>query len=266
MKYINDLRKKINEGRLNFGTHCSCTDLSFYELCGQMDYDFVWIDAEHGAMSNPMIINAILAVNAGEKAAIVRVVDHSVGNIKPVLEYGPDGIIFPLVNTAEEARRCVEICKYPPEGIRGYGPRRSQWYGGMSDADYFKQANDSILLLMQCERKEAVDNLDEILDVPGVDGIICGLNDLSASIGKFGQAYDPEMTELMETIIEKCKKAGKPYGASIGVDYKMAKFWIERGASFLSMGFPQDYFMAMGREVIGNVRDIENTCGDGDGS
>ena len=95
MKYVNKLREKIAEGQLNFGTHCSCTDLSFYELCGQLDYDYVWIDAEHGAMSNPMIINAILATNAGGNAAIVRVVDHSVGNIKPVLENGPDGIIFP---------------------------------------------------------------------------------------------------------------------------------------------------------------------------
>ena len=79
MKYVNKLREKIAKGQLNFGTHCSCTDLSFYELCGQLDYDYVWIDAEHGAMSNPMIINAILATNAGGNAAILRVVDHSVG-------------------------------------------------------------------------------------------------------------------------------------------------------------------------------------------
>ena len=167
-------------------------------------------------------------------------------------------IIFPLVNTAEDARKCIEVCKYPPEGIRGYGPRRSQWYGGMSDVEYFKQANDSIMLLMQCERKEAVDNLDEILAVPGVDGVICGLNDLSASIGKFGQVNDPEMIDLMEQMIAKCKKAGKPFGASIGVNYDVARFWMERGASFLSIGFPQDYYMTLGKEVIQNIRTIEN--------
>ncbi len=117
-------------------------------------------------MSNPMIINAILATNAGGNAAIVRVVDHSVGNIKPVLENGPDGIIFPLVNQQKMPENVLKYVHIPPEGIHsGYGPRRSQWYGGMSDAEYFKQANDSIMLLMQCERKEAVDNLDEILAV-----------------------------------------------------------------------------------------------------
>lgn len=257
MRYVNNLREKIARGELNFGTHCSCTDLAFYEMCGQMGYDYVWIDAEHGAMTNPMIINGILATNAGGAAAVVRVVDHSLGNIKPVLENGPDAIIFPLVNTADEARQLVSYCKYPPQGVRGYGPRRSQWYGNLTDAEYFEQANDSIMLLMQCERKESVDNLEEILAVPGVDGVICGLNDLSASIDKFGQVNDPEMIDLMEQIIAKCKKAGKPFGASIGVNYEMAHFWVDRGASFLSIGFPQDYFMAMGKEVMGNIRKIE---------
>lgn len=258
MIHIDNLREKIAKGQLNFGTHCSCTDLSFYEMCGQLNYDYVWIDNEHGAMTNTMVTNAILATNAGGVAALVRVVDHSVGNIKPVLEAGPDGVIFPMVNTAEEARRCVEVCKYPPVGIRGYGPRRAQWYGGLTDAEYWEQANDSIMLLMQCESKESVDNLDEILAVPGVDGIICGPNDLSASIVKFGQVWDPEMIDLMEQIIAKCKKAGKPFGASLGVNYEMARFWIDRGASFCSIGFPQDYFFMMGKEVVSKVRKIEN--------
>ena len=128
----------------------------------------------------------------------------------------------------------------------------------MTDAEYFAQANDSIMLLMQCEHIDSVNNLDEILAVPGVDGIICGLNDLSASINKFGQVWDPEMIDLMNQIMDKCKKAGKPFGASLGMNYEMAKYWIDRGASFISIGFPQDYYMMVGREVIGNIRKIES--------
>ena len=105
---------------------------------------------------------------------------------------------------------------------------------------------------------EAGPNLEEILAVPGVDGIICGLNDLSASINKFGQVWDPEMIDLMNQIMDKCKKAGKPFGASLGMNYEMAKYWIDRGASFISIGFPQDYYMMVGREVIGNIRKIES--------
>ena len=258
LNYVNNLKEKIKNGQLNFGTHCSCTDLSFYEMCGRLGYDYVWIDNEHGGMTNTMVTNAILATNAGGTAALVRVVDHSVGNIKPVLEAGPDGIIFPLVNTAEDARRCVEVCKYPPVGIRGYGPRRAQLYGHISDADYYKMANDSMLLIMQCERKEAVDNLEEILAVPGVDGIIVGLNDLSASVDKFGQIDDPEVVDMVAQVMEKCKKAGKPFGVSLGYSFELAKFWIDNGASFVSMGFPQDYYFMVGKDAVSRIRKIED--------
>ena len=258
MKYINNLKEKIQKGQLNFGTHCSCTDLSFYEMCGPLGYDYVWIDNEHGGMSIPMVINAIIATNAGGCAALVRVTDHSIGNIKPILEAGPDGLIFPLVNTAEEAHRCIEVCKYPPLGIRGFGPRRAQLYGAISDLDYYHKANDDMLLIMQCERKEAVDNLEEILAVPGVDGIICGLNDLSASIGKFGKIDDPEVMALVEEIITTCQKAGKPFGVSLGYNFQLAKQWIDWGASFISMGFPQDYYYMVGKDAIARIREMED--------
>jgi len=199
-----------------------------------------------------------VATNAGGCAAIVRVVDHSVGNIKPVLEVGPDGVIFPMVNTADDARRCVEVCKYPPEGIRGFGPLRAIDYGAMPLDEYWAQANDSIMLIMQCERYESVQNLEEILAVPGVDAIICGPNDLSASIGKMGKFDDPEVVALSQDIIDKCKKAGKPFGVSVGINYNLAKFWINRGASFVSIGNPQDYFFMMGKDVVSKIRKIES--------
>jgi 2-keto-3-deoxy-L-rhamnonate aldolase RhmA len=175
-----------------------------------------------------------------------------------VLEAGPDGIIFPLVNTAEDARRCVEVCKYPPVGIRGYGPRRAQLYGHISDADFYKMANDSVMLIMQCERKESVDNLEEILAVPGVDGIIVGLNDLSASVDKFGQIDDPEVVDMVDQIMTKCKKAGKPFGVSLGYHFELAKFWIDNGASFVSMGFPQDYYFMVGKDAVARIRKMED--------
>lgn len=260
MKYVNKLREKIAKGQLNFGTHCACTDPIFYEMCGHMDYDYIWIDNEHGGMTFPMVTNAILATNAGGVAALVRVVDHNVASIKPVLEAGPDGIIFPLVNTADDARRCVEVCKYPPVGIRGFGPQRAIGYGAVPFDEYWENANDSIMLIMQCERKESVDNLEEILAVPGVDAIICGPMDLSASIGKIGQFDDPEVLDLIQQIIDKCKKAGKPFGVSIGPNYKLCKFFIEQGASFCSIGTPQEYFLAKGIEVIDKIREIEDEC------
>ena len=110
---------------------------------------------------------------------------------------------------------------------------------------------------MQCEHVEAVKNLDEILEVEGVDGIICGPMDLSASVGKMGNYFDPEVQDLMQRIIDKCKAHGKPFGLSIGMDMKLVSWWIEQGASFLSMGTPLDYFREMSKDVIRQARELE---------
>ncbi len=257
MNNILKIKEKLKQNQLCFGTHCSTTDLDFYEMCGLLGYDYIWIDNEHAGMTQPMIKNAIIATNAGGCSAFVRVPDHEMAHIKPVIECGPDGVIFPMVNTAEQARKCVSICTYPPKGIRGFGPLRAIDYGMKDFDEYVVTVDQSFLKIMQCEHVEAVNNLDEILQVPGVDAIICGPMDLSASAGKMGKYFEPEVLGLMQTIIDKCKAHNKPFGLSIGVDMELIKFWLDQGASFLSMGTPQDYFREMSRDIIKQARAVE---------
>lgn len=258
MNRISLVREKLEKKALCFGTHCSTTDADFYEMCGLLGYDYVWIDNEHAGMTQPMIKNAIITTNAGGCCAFVRVPDHQMAHIKPVLECGPDGVIFPMVNTAKEAEMCVSVCTYPPAGTRGFGPLRAIDYGMKSVDDYVAGANDNLLKLMQCEHVESVRNLDEILEVPGVDVIICGPMDLSASVGKIGKFYDSEVQGLMQTIIDKCKAHQKPFGLSFGgMARELFDFWIRQGASFLSIGTPQDYFREMSREAVKEIRAAE---------
>ena len=257
MNNIQRIREKLAKRALCFGTHCSTTDADFYEMCGLLGYDYVWIDNEHAGMTQPMIKNAIIATNAGGCCALVRVPDHQMAHVKPVIECGPDGVIFPMVNTAEQAAHCVSICTYPPKGIRGFGPLRAIDYGTRSFQEYVETVDQSFLKIMQCEHAESVKNLDAILDVPGVDAIICVPMDLSASVGKMGNYFDPEVLGLMQTIIDKCKAHGKPFGLSIGLDMELIRFWMDRGASFLSLGTPQDYFREMSKSVIQQARAIE---------
>lgn len=261
MNHICKIREKLGKRELCFGTHCSATDADFYEMCGLAGYDYIWIDNEHGGMTQPMIKNAIVATNAGGCAAFVRVPDHEVGHVKPVLECGPDGIIFPMVNTPEQAKHCVEICTYPPRGIRGFGPLRAIDYCFTSIDDYIKTADSSFFRIMQCESLQAVKNLDAILDVPGIDAIICGPMDLSFSVNKPGRFFDPLVLELMDTIIEKCKAHSMPFGLSIGVGLDLVMRWMEKGANFLSVGTPLDYFREMSRDVVRQVRDFEAKSG-----
>ncbi len=257
MNHLDKIQKKLKDQDLCFGTHCSNTELEFYEMCGYLGYDYVWIDSEHASVTFPMLKNAIIATNAGGASAFVRIPDHQMCHAKPVLECGPDGIIFPMVNTADEARQCVSICTYPPEGTRGFGPLRALDYGTLSLSEYVEIADDRLLKLMQCEHVEAVKNLDSILEVEGVDGIICGPMDLAASIGKMCDYYEPEVMDLMQQIIDKCKAHNKPFGLSIGNDMKLVEFWIQQGASFLSMGTPIDYFREMSKEVIVQARKLK---------
>lgn len=258
---LDRVREKLAANRLCFGTHCSTTEPWYYEMCGFLDYDYIWIDNEHAGMTMPMIQNAIVATNAGGCAAFVRVPNHAIENVKPVLEVGPDGIIFPMVNTAEEAQHCVALCSYPPKGIRGFGPLRAIQYGNMSLDEYLAQVDDSVMRLLQCEHVDSVNNLNEILDVPGISTIICGPMDLSASVGKPGKFTDPEVVELMQRIIDTCKARHMPFGLSIGMDLDLVKFWIEQGASFVSMGTPADYFWTMSKDVIAQARAIEAARG-----
>ena len=254
---LDHIREKMESGQLCFGTHCSTTEPWDYEMCGFLGYDYVWIDNEHAGMTMPMVQNAIVATNAGGCAAFVRVQNHDLSNVKPVLEVGTDGIIFPMVNTPQEAEHCVSVCTYPLRGVRGFGPLRAIQYGNMPLEKYLAQADRSVLKLLQCEHVDGVNRLDEILEVPGVDGIICGPMDLSASIGKMGQLTDPEVVGLMQKIIDTCKAHHIPFGISIGVNYDLIKFWIDQGATFASMGTPADYFWCMSQQAVAKARTFE---------
>ena len=254
MNKAEQLKKNLAAGKVCLGTHCWTQDLDFYEMCGWIGYDYIWIDNEHGGMSWPMIKNAIIAANAGGCSAIVRVQDHETAHIKPVIEAGPDGIIFPMVNTPQEAKKCVDACMYPPKGKRGFGPGRAIDYGLKPMDEYLETIDDCLFKIVQCESAEAVRNLDKICKVPGVDAVICGPMDLSGSVGKLGEFFDPEVKELMRTIALTCKAHGKPFGVSVGYAPELIEFWKDLGASFLSMGNPQDYFRIMSQQMLERFR------------
>ena len=254
------IKSAISEGRLAIGTHCFNEDIGFYEMCGPLGYDYVWIDNEHAGITVPIIRNGIVGTNAGGCAAFVRVQSNDPALVKPILECGPDGIIFPMINSPEEAEIAVKSCLYPPHGNRGWGPLRAINYGINTFAnldDYINFSNKNIMKIIQAEHITAVENMDKILEVPGIDLVICGPNDLSASIGKFGKLTDPEMVGLMENIIKSCKAANIPYGVSLDCNIDLARFWIERGATFVSMGNAYIYFRIMSLDVIKEIKSLK---------
>lgn len=240
------LRERLRSDRPVIGGHVFFTDPEISELLGYHGFEAVWIDAEHSAFDLNTILGHITACASAGTASLVRVAWNDPVRIKPILEMGPDGIILPMVCTAREARDAVRACTYPLKGVRGFGPRRANRYGALENGEYLENAEKSFLRILQIEHRDAIENLDDILAVEGIDLLICGPNDLSASYGHLCDTRNPEMFPIYDRFAEKCKAAGKPFGVSLGAgDRASIEDWARRGANFIGCGDDISY-MSMG--------------------
>jgi 2-keto-3-deoxy-L-rhamnonate aldolase RhmA len=235
MENARHFRSKVASGVPVLGTCVTFFDPTVTEALTRV-LDFVWIDSEHSPMSLERILGHILATKGTQTAPLVRVAANDPVLIKPVLDLGAAGVIVPLVKSAEDVRLAVAACRYPPEGIRGYGPRRPADYGRLGGPDYLRLANESIITVVQIEQREAFENLDEILAVPGLTSIMVGPNDLSASLGYPGQPTHPEVLRAIETIATKANQAGVPAGVAVGADPEILAGWLDKGFSWVAMG------------------------------
>jgi 2-keto-3-deoxy-L-rhamnonate aldolase RhmA len=227
-------RDKLAAGRTLLGTCITFTDPTVTEaLSGVLD--FVWIDTEHNPLSLERVQGHLLATKGSETTPLVRVPANDPVLIKPVLDIGAAGVIVPLVKTADDVRLAVAACRYPPEGIRGFGPRRPSGFGARGGPEFCRAANAAIITIVQIEQREAVENLDEILAVPGLTSIVVGPNDLAASLGFTGEPRHPRVIGAIESIIAKARAAKVPMGIAVGDDAEVLAEWRDKGANWLAM-------------------------------
>src|SRR6266496_351793 len=147
-------REKLRRGQVCFAAHISCTDPTITEaLCSVAD--LVWVDMEHNALSLETVQTHFMATKGTDTAVLVRVPWNDPVLIKPILDMGADGIIVPLVRTADDVRRAVAACRYPPDGIRGFGPRRASSYGRSGGASFCREANQNVMTIVQIEHIDA---------------------------------------------------------------------------------------------------------------
>ena len=238
------------------GTHISMTNSMVSEILGRLGYDYIWIDSEHSENNYTSIRNHITAVNAGGTPAIVRVSQNDFNHVKRILEMGPQGIVFPMVNTAEEAENAVKFTTYPPRGIRGFGPLRAVNYGIDNMDEYIRTADEKLCRFIQIESVQAVENLSEIVKNDMIDGYIFGPCDLSGTLGDLGNIYGEKTQSCIRKAIEILKKHNKTIGISLGTtDVKELKFWHELGINMISSGTDYDYIMRGARDNIKNFRE-----------
>ena len=173
----NLLKEKLKKGQPVIGTFVSLGHPDVTESLSRLGFDFLILDGEHAPMGLETMQMMMQAMNGSNCTPVVRPQWNDMVIIKRVLDIGAHGVLVPWVNAKEEAEYAVRACKYPPEGLRGCGPRRAALF----DPDYLKTANDEVLVVVQIETREAVRNIDDILSVKGIDACYIGPFDLSMS-------------------------------------------------------------------------------------
>ena len=227
------IRTRLQNGDLLIGTLITLPTPEIAEIMAEIGYDWLFIDTEHGSFDASDAQGILQAVDY-RCPCVIRIPTNEEVWIKKALDIGAAGIIAPGVNSAAEAEEIVRLCKYPPRGNRGVGIARAHGYGLLFDK-YVEKANDDLALILQAENTNAVKNISDIVRVPDIDAILIGPYDLSASMGKMGKIYDPEVQAAIATVKECCFEAGIPLGI-FADSAKSALPFIQQGYTLVAIG------------------------------
>lgn len=229
----NEFKAAIREGRPQVGLWCSIPDPTVAEMLANTGYDWMLFDTEHSPM-DPLSVQPMLqAVAPYPVSALVRPTGLDVLQIKKFLDAGAQSILIPYIQTPEEAALAVAAATYPPEGIRGVaGATRATRWGAVDG--YAAKAREEICVMVQIETKAALDRLEEIAAVPGIDGVFVGPADLAASLGYPGQNGHPEVRAACADAIRRIRKAGQPAGF-LSPDDSLLEEMVAAGSVFTAV-------------------------------
>ncbi len=225
-------RQRLKSGERLLGTLISLNSSEVAEMLASLGFDWFFLDNEHSPLE-ALELQGIMRA-AGSTPCIVRVSHSAEVPIKKALDSGAAGIIAPMVNSAEQAAQVVSWAKYPPVGTRGVGIGRAHGYG-LKFQEYVARANDEVAVIVQCEHIDAVNDIDRIVRVPGVDAVLIGPYDLSASMGRLGQVTQPEVVAAIDRVTAACRAANVPLGI-FGLSAQAVQPYIERGYTLIVAG------------------------------
>jgi len=231
---MTNLKSKIEAGDSVVGAFLTLRSVDAAELMSLAGFDYLLVDAEHSSIGPESILALIKAIESGEALPLVRVAETSAAHVQWALDAGAKGILFPRIRSVEDVKEAVSLCRYPPEGIRGLGPGRASAYGA-NLIDYAATANDEIMVMIQIETLEAVECIDAIAAVPGVDLVFIGPGDLSQALGITGELHHPRIQEIGRRILSACQKNAIPLGI-LAMEEAMLRFWKDQGFQLFAVG------------------------------
>ena len=243
----NAFKHAIAKGQLQIGLWCSLCSPVAIEVVSHSGYDWLLLDTEHSPNDVPDVLSLLQSAQSGTASCIVRPAWNDMVLIKRYLDIGAQTLLLPFVQNPEEAKRAVEFTRYPPKGVRGItGSGRASRYGRVKD--YLKNASSEICVLVQVETKPALDQLEAICAVEGVDGVFIGPADLHASMGYTGEVANPAVLPLIEEAMRRIRKAGKAPGYLSPAEADCKKM-LAAGCLFCAVGADTG-LLARGAEAL----------------
>lgn len=230
----NSFKRALSAGRLQIGLWSSLSSNYSVEVIAGAGFDWLLLDTEHSPNDLESLLTQLQAAAPYPAHPVVRVPWNDMVTIKRVLDIGAQSLLVPYVCTAEEATRAVAAMRYPPAGVRGVaGTTRASRFGRIKD--YARKAQDELCLLVQVETQGALDAIEAICAVEGVDGVFIGPADLHASLGYAGEIAHAQVKPLIDTAIRRIRKCGKAPGI-LTPNEADARHWLECGALFVAVG------------------------------
>lgn len=236
MRFENHLKRKLAAGKSTVGMWITQEAPALVEIAAEMEFDWVVLDTEHGHLDFVELAHHLRALRGSTTSALVRIPELGEGAIKRALDLGAHGVIVPQVRDAADVQAAVRHVKYPPWGTRGVGGERTvSW--GLRFEEYLSCANDETMVVPLVEHIDAAANLDEMLEVPGVDAIFLGPADFSSSAGHLGQWEGPGVAEALLKIRSQCEARGIPCGVMATSDENAV---LRRDQGFRLVGLGSD--------------------------
>lgn len=250
---LNHVLRAWREDKQTVGAWLSVGNAYTAESMARVGFDWLCIDMQHGLVDYQDVKVMLPAISTTQTMPFVRVPWNEPYEIMRVLDAGAYGVVVPLVNNRAEAELAVSACRYPPDGIRSFGPIRAAMYGGRG---YAQEANNEMACIVMIETREALDKLDEILSTPGVDAAYIGPSDLAYALGMqpTGDNDDPKHVQTVEKIQAACRKHGVAAGIHTG-SLKFTRRWLEQGFHLVTLGSDSAFMGRLARQELMAARE-----------
>lgn len=254
----NRVKKALKENRVCIGTMVSSfRSPQIAQIWGACGWDYFIMDTEHSFFDYETLADIMTVARTEEITPLVRVASNTYPLLARVLDVGALGVICPRVDTPEEVRQILNACKYPPLGQRGLSMSNIHHaHRGTSQREYVEWANANSLIVIQPETETAVENIEKLVSIPGVDAVMIGPNDLSLSMGISGEFNHPRMVAAYERVIAACRRHGVAPGVHM-MDLNSAQHWIGKGMRFVTFMNDLRFMMEGAKNSAGQLR---NCC------